>query len=280
MIDTSSPLDRDLRVVVADDEPLARRGLELLLATIPGVRVVEQVGNGAAVVSAVSAHQPDLLLLDIEMPGMSGFDALAAIPAQQMPIVVFVTAFGHYAIQAFDANALDYLLKPVDAARLHRAVGKARTALHQRDADDHRARLLGLLAVASGRPALTLQDALETPPVALRDRNAVLTLRDGTRTVRLDPQRIRWIDAAGDYASVHMDGQTHLVRTTLIELERRLDPERFVRIHRSTIVNAARVRSLRPLRNGESALTLDCGQALKLSRSYRSRLAMFDRHDA
>jgi two-component system LytT family response regulator len=193
-----------------------------------------------------------------------------------MPTVVFVTAFGHYALHAFDANAVDYLLKPVDPLRLRRAVDKARTLLHQRDAGAHRARLLSLLAAASGRPAMTLQDALDSSaPVTSRQADAVIVLRDGTRTVRIDPRTIRWIDAAGDYASIRTDGRVHLVRTTFGDLERQLDPNRFVRIHRSTIVNVSRVRSFRALRNGESALTLDCGQELKLSRTYRPRLSMF-----
>jgi two-component system LytT family response regulator len=268
--------DLEVRVVVADDEPLARRGLELMLAADAGVRIVAQVADGQSVVCAVAEHEPDLLLLDIEMPGMTGFDALEAIPAQQMPIVVFVTAFGHHAIHAFEANAVDYLLKPVDQVRLMRAVGKARSLMHQRDAESHRAQLLSLLATASGRPALTLKDALETPSSGTpREPDAVVALKDGTRTIRIAPHSIRWIDAAGDYASIHTDDRVHLVRTTFGDLERRLDPSRFVRIHRSTIVNASRVQALRPLRNGESALTLDCGQQLKLSRTYRPRLSTF-----
>ena len=155
-----APVDREIRVLLADDEPLARRGLELMLAADPAVRIVGQVGDGAAVVRAVTVQAPDLLLLDIEMPGMTGFDVLEAIPAQSLPFVVFVTAFGHYAIDAFDANAVDYLLKPVDQARLLRAVQKARMLLHHREADAHRERLLRLLAAASGRPALTLHEAL------------------------------------------------------------------------------------------------------------------------
>lgn len=270
-----APANREIRVLLADDEPLARRGLELMLRDDANVHIVGQVGDGEAVVRAVTDLAPDLLLLDIEMPGMTGFDALDANPTQSLPFVVFVTAFGHYAIDAFDANAVDYLLKPVDQARLLRAVQKTRTLLHHREADAHRERLLRLLAAASGRPALTLQDALQADiPAAWAATDAPLLLKDGTRTVRIAPDRIRWIDAAGDYASIHTDERTHLVRTTLGDLERRLDPRRFVRIHRSTIVHVARVQSLRPLRNGESALTLDCGQELKLSRTYRSSLAM------
>ena len=137
--------------------------------------------------------------------------------------------------------------------------------------------------MASGRPALTLKDALESPAgstTTSRDPDAIIALKDGTRTVRIAPHGIQWIDAAGDYASIHADDRVHFVRTTFSELERRLDPRHFVRIHRSTIVNVTRVRSLRPLRNGESALTLDCGQELKLSRTYRSRLSMFTSGDA
>jgi len=268
--------DRMIRTLIADDEPLARRGLELRLAGETDIRIVDQVGDGAAVVRAVSAHAPDLLFLDVQMPGLDGFATLRAIPAQQMPLVVFVTAYDHYALNAFEANAVDYLLKPVDDSRLHQALFRVREALDRREASDHRARLLGLLGALSGRPALTLGEALEAGGAQeLRDPDAPLAIRDGARTVRLPRASIRWVDAAGDYLCIHTDQETHVLRASLGQLEKRLDPMRFPRIHRSTLINAARVSSLRPHLNGEYFLTLDCGQELKLSRSYRDRLPLF-----
>lgn len=268
--------DRTIRTVIADDEPLARRGLELRLADERDIRIVAQVGDGKAAIRAVSEHAPDLLFLDVQMPGLDGFATLQAIPVQQMPLVVFVTAYDHYAIKAFEANAVGYLLKPVDEGRLHQALFRVREALDRRDASEHRAKLLRLLGTLSGQPALTLDEALEVGDVhRLRPSDMPLAIRDGARTVRLPPQSIRWIDAAGDYICIHTDGDTHVLRATLGQFEKRLDPTRFPRIHRSILVNAARVRSLRPHLNGEYFLMLDCGQELKLSRSYRDRVALF-----
>lgn len=268
--------NRTIRTLIADDEPLARRGLELRLAGERDVRIVAQVGDCEATIRAVAEHAPDLLFLDVQMPGLDGFATLRAIPAQRMPLVVFVTAYDHYAINAFEANAVDYLLKPVDDSRLHQALFRVREALDRRDASDHRAKLLGLLGALSGRPALTLDEALEAGDARdLRDADAPLAIRDGARTVRLPRQSIRWVDAAGDYLCIHTDAETHVLRATLGQLEKRLDPARFPRIHRSALVNAGRVKSLRPHLNGEYFLMLDCGQELKLSRSYRDRLALF-----
>ncbi|WP_448095933.1 LytR/AlgR family response regulator transcription factor [Luteibacter yeojuensis] len=268
--------DRVIRTLLVDDEPLARRGLELRLAGERDILIVGQVGDGAAAVHAVSEHAPDLLFLDVQMPGLDGFATLRAIPAQQMPLVVFVTAYDHYALNAFEASAVDYLLKPVDEGRLHQALFRVREALDRREASDHRAKLLGLLGALSGRPALTLDEALEADSAQeLRDPEAPLAVRDGARTLRLSRASIRWVDAAGDYLCIHTDRDTHVLRATLGQLEKRLHANRFPRIHRSTLVNAARVVALRPHLNGEYFLTLDCGQELKLSRSYRDRLVLF-----
>lgn len=265
-----------LRTIIVDDEPLARRGLELRLRDHADVDVVGQYGDGAAAIAAVHTQRPDLMFLDVQMPGVDGFEALRHIPAAEMPLVVFVTAYDHYAINAFEANAVDYLLKPVDDSRLHQALFRVREALDRRDASDHRAKLLGLLGALSGRPALTLDEALEAGDAReLRDHDAPLAIRDGARTVRLPRQSIRWVDAAGDYLCIHTDAETYVLRATLGQLEKRLDPARFPRIHRSALVNAGRVKSLRPHLNGEYFLMLDCGQELKLSRSYRDRLALF-----
>ena len=270
----SAGTGRRIRALIVDDEPLARRGLEIRLAAHPDLDIVAQVGDGAAAVRAIAEHAPDLVLLDVQMPGLDGFAALRALPAGQAPLIVFVTAYDHYAIRAFNACAVDYLQKPVDEDRLAQALSRVRDALAGRDALAHRTRLLALLGELSGRPALRLEDALHASDAgALRD--PPLAIRDGQRIVRVPPDQIRWIDAAGDYLCVHTDGETHILRATMRELEQRLDPRRFPRIHRSVIVNAARVTALRPHLNGEYFLTLDSGEELKLSRSYRDRLALF-----
>jgi two-component system LytT family response regulator len=272
---TVSRVARRIRTLIVDDEPLARRGLELRLAAHTDIEIVAQVGDGAAAARAVMQHAPDLMLLDVQMPGLDGFAALRAIPAVQLPLVVFVTAHDHYAVRAFHACAMDYLLKPVEQERLDHALFRVREALAGRDAMAHRGRLLALLGEVSGQPALRLEDALDASSADQLRGDAPLAIRDGQRIVRLPPAEICWIDAAGDYLCIHTERDTHILRATMRELEQRLDPRRFPRIHRSIIVNASRVTSLRPHLNGEYFLTLDTGQELKLSRSYRDRLALF-----
>jgi two-component system LytT family response regulator len=268
-----------LRAIVVDDEPLARRGLEIRLAAHPDVEIVGQYGDGEAAIAGLREHRPDLMFLDVQMPGMDGFQTLRTIPASEMPLVVFVTAYDHYAIRAFEASATDYLLKPVEESRLAQALVRVRQARAQREASGHCAHLLGLLGELSGRPPLDLDEALKPDALDLLRREEKLAVRDGGRTVRVDLHSIRWIDAAGDYMCIHTDGEapngtTLILRATMRELEKQLDPQRFPRIHRSTIVNARRVVEMRPHTNGESFLRLDCGQELKLSRSHRDKLAM------
>jgi len=268
-----------LRALVVDDEPLARRGLEIRLAAHPDIEIVGQYGDGAAAIAGLREHRPDLMFLDVQMPGMDGFQTLRAIPANEMPLVVFVTAYDHYAIRAFEASATDYLLKPVEDSRLAQALARVRQARAQREASGHCAHLLGLLGELSGRPPLDLDEALKPDALDLLRREEKLAVRDGGRTVRVDLHSIRWIDAAGDYMCIHVDGDdangtTLILRATMRDLEKQLDPQRFPRIHRSTIVNARRVVEMRPHTNGESFLRLDCGQELKLSRSHRDKLAV------
>ncbi len=268
------PSRASIRTLIVDDEPLARRGLELRLAGHVDIEIVGQCADGAAALEALARLQPDLMFLDVQMPGVDGFATLRAIPAAQMPLVVFVTAFDHYAIRAFESSAVDYLLKPVEDSRLHQALYRVREALERRDAQQHCAKLLNLLGELSGRPALTLEEALDADTAETLRREDRLAIRDGGRIVRVEIKSIRWVDAAGDYMCIHTDGETFVLRATMRDLERQLDPQRFPRIHRSTIVNASRVREMRAHTNGEYFLTLDCGHELKLSRSYRDRLAL------
>ena len=263
-----------LRTLLVDDEPLARRGLVLRLADEPGIEIVGECGNGEDAVRSVAQLEPDLMFLDVQMPGLDGFATLRAIPASQMPLVVFVTAYDHYAIRAFEASAVDYVLKPIDDSRLAQALYRVRQQHAERKAEAHCARLLNLLGEISGRPALTLDEALREDGLPTAGAAARLAFKDGSRTVRVDPAEIRWIDAAGDYMCVHTDAETHVLRATLRDFEQRLDPRRFTRVHRSTIVNVARVRELRAHINGEYFLVLDSGHELKLSRSYKEKLAL------
>jgi two-component system LytT family response regulator len=261
-----------IRTLIVDDEPLARRGLTLRLARHKDIEIVGEAANGREAFFAIAEHQPALMFLDVQMPGVDGFELLRAVPAAQLPLTVFITAYDEYATRAFEANALDYLLKPVDDARLDEAVERARRGLVTRDADEHCAQLLRLLSSVSGRPDLTLAEALLDAEGIATPREERLSIKDGGRILRVPLEEILWIDAAGDYMCVHTPKDTHVLRATMRDLEGRLDPRRFQRIHRSTIVNIARVKELRSHLNGEYFLILDSGQQLKLSRSYKDKV--------
>jgi two-component system LytT family response regulator len=260
-----------IRTIIVDDEPLARRGLELRLREAPDVEVVRQCANGREALAAINELQPDLMLLDIQMPGLSGFDVLTQVPQESLPMIVFVTAFDRFAIEAFEAHALDYLLKPVDEARLGRALDRVRAQWQARQAVAQREQLMAMLGDLNGKGEI---EPGGEPGGGQRRYATMLPIRVGRETIRLDVAAIDWIDAAGDYMCVHASGQTHVLRATMKELEEMLDPDVFQRVHRSTIVNLARVRSLRPHLNGECFLKLESGQEVKLSRSFRDKVEM------
>jgi two-component system LytT family response regulator len=266
-------IDRPIRAIIVDDEALARRGIELRLKSYSDVEIVDQCENGRAALQSLAREKPDLMFLDIQMPGLSGFDVLSRLPPNALPMIIFVTAFDRYALDAFEAQAIDYLLKPINDRRFEQALDRVRVYWRQRKALAQRAKLLDLLASVQGTGSLdqdTLRRHLEedlAPGYA-----EILPIRDQAGTVRLDVDKIDWIDAAGDYMCIHADGRTYVLRETMKALESILDPRRFQRVHRSTIVNIQRVRRLRPHTNGEYFLTLEDGQELKLSRSYRDRI--------
>ncbi|MFO7276905.1 MAG: LytTR family DNA-binding domain-containing protein [Pseudomonadota bacterium] len=269
-------MSKRIRTIIVDDEALSRRGLALRLRHAPDFEIVAECANGREALEAITAHRPDVVLLDIQMPGMSGFDVLARIPLEVMPIVVFVTAYDQYAIRAFEARAVDYLLKPVDDARFAAALEHVREHIDARNAADQRDRLFGLIAEIAGTGEIALDELLARGRAALERTHAdVLPIRQGRETLRIPTESIDWIDAAGDYMCIHAGGQTHVLRSTMKELEELLDPAVFQRVHRSTIVNLRRVRSLRAHMNGEYFLTLEGGHELKLSRSYRDKVEYF-----
>ncbi|MBL8264807.1 LytR/AlgR family response regulator transcription factor [Steroidobacter sp.] len=262
-----------IRTIIVDDEELARRGIELRLAPHPDVVIVQQCANGREALEAIAQEKPDLMFLDIQMPGLSGFEVLARLPQESMPLVIFVTAYDRYALDAFEAQAIDYLLKPINDVRFVQALDRVRGYWQQRNALHQQEQLMKLLATTQGTGSVdeqTLRELLHT------DRGPhypqILPIRDDAGTVRVDVNKIDWIDAAGDYMCVHADGRTYVLRETMKSLEAVLDPKLFQRVHRSTIVNVSRVRRLRPHTNGEYFLTLEDGQEIKLSRSYRDRV--------
>ena len=263
-----------IRAIIVDDEPLARRGLELRLREATDVEVVGQCANGREALAAIAELQPDLMFLDIQMPGLSGFDVLRQVPQESMPMIVFVTAYDRYAIDAFEARALDYLLKPVDEDRLARALERVRAQWQARQAVAQREQLMGLLADLTGKGEIEAGALAAGGAAPARRYATLLPIRVGRETLRLDVAAIDWIDAAGDYMCIHAAGQTHVLRATMKDLEEVLDPQIFQRVHRSTIVNLARVRSLRPHLNGECFLKLESGQEVKLSRSFRDKVEL------
>lgn len=266
-------LNRKLRTLLVDDEALSRRGLELRLRMAADIEIIGQCTNGREALDVIRDQKPDLVFLDIQMPGLSGFDVLAELQPHELPMIVFVTAYDRFAIQAFEARAIDYVLKPVDDARLSATLTHIRELWEQRTAVAERNQLVQLLAelrgsgeIESGGP----MSDVKTPQTP-----AWLPIRNGRETVRVPVQAIEWVDAAGDYLCIHAEGNTHILRATMREMENLLDPRLFQRVHRSTIVNLTRVKSLRAHMNGEYFLRLEGGQELKLSRTYRDKVEYF-----
>jgi two-component system LytT family response regulator len=269
-----------IRTAIVDDELLSRRGIALRLHEAPEFEVVAECSNGREAVGMLQRERPDLVFLDIQMPGLSGFDVLAHLPRDALPLVVFVTAYDQYAIRAFEARAIDYLLKPIDDRRFDATLDRVRQSTVASSAADQRDRLMEIVAEITGAGEIGLEELLEHGTAALGVRQPqVLPIRQGRKTVRVPIPAIQWIDAAGDYMCVHAEGDTHILRGTMKELEEILDPRLFQRVHRSTIVNLRFVKSLRAHMNGEYFLTLEGGQELKLSRTYRDKVEHFlERH--
>jgi two-component system LytT family response regulator len=263
-----------LRVLIVDDEPLARRGIRARLKAFSDVTVLEECPDGDSALNAIGKLSPDLVFLDVQMPGMSGFDMLARLPAESLPSIIFLTAYDQYALRAFEVHALDYLLKPIDDERFASAVERARRQIRLRNASVLEDRLRGLLEeIRSSGTAAELGPKGATESEIKQEEYADrFAVRTGTRITFVLADEIDWIEAAGDYASLHVGNRTHLLRETLNNLEARLDPARFVRVHRSTIIQAARIRELDALPNREFRIRLVDGKELKASRSYRDRL--------
>ncbi|MDG1474871.1 MAG: LytTR family DNA-binding domain-containing protein [Porticoccaceae bacterium] len=259
-----------LRVLIVDDEPLALSFLRSTLIKLGNIDVVAEAKNGREAIAAVTRLQPDLMFLDIQMPGMNGFEVVQALQIQKMPMVVFVTAFDQFAADAFDINAVDYILKPLDAERVSRSVERALGRLAGNPSD---AKNVGSVASISKRLATDQkQESGRENPDGIKRK---LLVRD-SGVVKIIPfDDIDWVDAAGDYMCVHANGETHIIRITLGELMEKLDASLFVRIHRSTIVNIERVVSITALPKGGSLLELSEGTTLKVSRNYRESVRNF-----
>jgi two-component system, LytTR family, response regulator len=246
------------RAIVIDDEPLARRGIISRLLPYAQFEVVGEYGNGEDALLAISEHRPDLIFLDVQMPEMDGFEMLENLPADERPAVIFLTAFDQYALRAFDVHATDYLLKPIDDVRFTEAIDRVQRML-QMEKDT------------------TLSDRLESLLSDLHAKRSSsnaqrFAIRNGRRIFFITANEVEWIEAQGDYAALHVNGKTHLLREPLHVLERRLDPSVFIRIHRSTIVRLDRISEMQALANRDCLLRLKDGTTLRVSRSYSDRL--------
>jgi two-component system LytT family response regulator len=246
-----------MRVIIADDESLARKKLRFMLAAETDVQVLAECQDGAETLHALAIYRPDLLLLDIRMPDLDGFEVLGRIPPQDLPIVIFTTAYDSHAVRAFEAHALDYLLKPFDQERLHQAVNRARTELLKTNDREATQRILHLLSESAGRQ----------PTLGRR-----LIVKAGGRVVFLSFDEIDWVEAAANYVRIYVGKQAYLLRRGIGEIADRLDPSQFIRIHRSAIVNVHKIKELQPVNSGEYIVVLRDGKELSCSRGYRSGL--------
>jgi two-component system LytT family response regulator len=247
-----------MRAIIVDDEDLARRGIRALLKRAGDVEIVSECGNCEEAVRAISAAEPELVYLDIQMQGKTGFDVIAALPKNKCPHVIFVTAFDRFAVRAFEIHALDYLLKPVNEERFNASLARARAAVASaRDGSMMRyfCRMAAELRGSSGPDLLPSMDRI---PLKTRDRVLIVNVAE-----------IDWVEADGDYVSVHIGDKSWLLRETIAAAEARLALSGFMRIHRSTLININRVRELLPLTKGEFTVVLLDGTELKLSRNYR-----------
>ena len=243
-----------MRVLIVDDEPLACERLRTLLAAEHGITIAGECHDGRSALKAIQELAPDLVFLDVQMPEMDGFAVIEALPAP--PAVIFVTAFDQFAIRAFEVCALDYLLKPFDRERFAKALARGRAEHERQSASDLGARMQSLLAELRGRKQYL-------------DR---IVIRAGGRVIFLRAQELDWIEAAGNYVRLHSGAEEYLYRETLSRMEAALDPARFARIHRSSIVNVERIKEMHPLFRGDYTVVLRDGRELTLSKAYRDRL--------
>jgi two-component system LytT family response regulator len=245
-----------IRALIVDDEPLAREGVRELLKQAPDIEILGECGDGFQAIEAIEAKKPDLVFLDVQMPELDGFDVLEALDSRQLPAIIFVTAYDNYALQAFSVHAIDYLLKPLDPERFRVALDRARREAALRETHQANENLLALLHTLKGNKQFRTRLIVRSP-----GRVSIVNTID-----------VDWIGAEDDYACLHTQGRKHLLRETMNALEQQLNPEQFIRIHRSTIVNIERIKELRPLFHGEYAVVLSDGTKLTASRTHRKAL--------
>ncbi|UUO24974.1 response regulator transcription factor [Colwellia sp. M166] len=264
-------INKPLTALIVDDEPLALEGLRLRLEKIPEIEVIAEASDGDQAIHLCQTLSPDVLFLDLRLPGLNGIEVVQALQADILPMVVFVSAYGEYALDAFELNAIDYVMKPANLGRLQKTVERIMQRVKPVDSAKEKFKLLRALGESSGIAVSELEDWLESDkPLPTPFVQELVIKNNDHEKVFLSIHDIRWIDAAGDYMCVHTNDETHVVRITMKKLESQLDPKIFSRIHKSTLVNVNCIKNIKPLRNSESILELGDDVHLKVSRNFSS----------
>jgi two-component system, LytTR family, response regulator len=264
-----------IRTILVDDEPLAIQGLQLRLQRHDDVEIIDTCLNGREAIRSIKTHKPDLVFLDIQMPGFDGFSVIQGLMEVEPPLFVFVTAYQDHAIRAFEAQAMDYLMKPVEEDRLADTLDRVRQRLTERKGVEEAERLKEALVEHAPEAAEAIGDAGAGEQPAASRYEKLINIKDRGQIFRVDVDSIERIDAAGDYMCIYTGDNTLILRETMKFLEKRLDPRRFQRVHRSTIVNLDLVKQVKPHTNGECFLVLESGAQVKVSRSYKDVVARF-----
>lgn len=262
-----------IRTILVDDEKLAVQGLQLRLEPFEDVEIIETCQNGREAIRAIKTQKPDLVFLDIQMPGFDGFSVVQGVMDVEPPLFVFVTAFEEHAIRAFEANAVNYLMKPVDEDKLADTIERVRGRLAEKKSSEEAEKLKSVLSEVAPEAAEEFQTAEDMESAGRFEK--LINIKDRGQIFRVEVDTIEHIEAAGDYMIISTGDNSLVLRETMKDLERRLDPRKFQRIHRSSIVNLDQVRQVKPHTNGECFLVLESGQEVKVSRSYRDVVARF-----
>ncbi len=260
-----------IRTIIVDDEKLAIQGLQLRLEKFPDVEIIDTCSNGREAIRKIKTEKPDLVFLDIQMPGFDGFSVVKGIMEIEPPLIVFVTAYQEHAVRAFEANAVNYLMKPVDEDKLADTMERVRQRLAEKQAAEEAEKLKTVLAEV----APDAMEAMPDEPESAGRYEKLINIKDRGQIFRVDVDSIERIEAAGDYMCIYTADNSLILRETMKDLERRLDPRVFQRVHRSWIVNLNQVRQVKPHTNGECFLVLESGADVKVSRSYRDVVARF-----
>jgi len=264
-----------IRTILVDDEKLAIQGLQLRLAPYEDVEIIDTCANGREAIRKIKTEKPDLVFLDIQMPGFDGFSVVKGVMEIEPPLFVFVTAYEEHAIRAFEANAVNYLMKPVDEQKLADTIERVRQRLADKKSAEDAEQLLDVLAEIAPDRAADFVDTATVSPESADRFEKLINIKDRGQIFRVEVDTIEHIEAAGDYMIISTGDNSLVLRETMKDLERRLDPRKFQRVHRSTIVNLDLVRQVKPHTNGECFLVLESGAEVKVSRSYRDVVARF-----